>query len=131
MKLLRLSLIFALAALQPVWAVYAPIPEQDQGKAWSFEVAGTVMHDSNIFGAPTGAISSTIYSLAPKVDFNASVTDQTFVSASYLLSLDHFSNRPGKKTLDSHTLIGRLAHAFPPSTNIDLTDSFLVQKNPA
>jgi hypothetical protein len=130
MKLLRLSLIFALAALQPVWAVYAPIPEQDQGKAWSFEVAGTVMHDSNIFGAPTGAISSTIYSLAPKVDFNASVTDQTFVSASYLLSLDHFSNRPGKKTLDSHTLIGRLAHAFTPSTNIDLSDSFLVQKNP-
>lgn len=130
MKLLRLSLVFALAALQPVWAVYAPIPEQDQGKAWTFEVAGSVMHDSNIFGAPTAPISSTIYSLAPKIDFNASVTDQTFLSASYLLSLDHFSNRPGKKTVDSHTLIGRMAHAFTQSTTLDLTDNFQVQKNP-
>ena len=130
MKFLRLSLVFALAAVRPVWAVYAPIPEQDQGKAWSFDVAGSVTHDSNIFGAPTGAISSTIYSLAPKVDFNASVTDQTFLSASYLLSLDHFNNRPGKKTLDSHTLIGRVAHAFTQSTNVDLSDNFLVQKNP-
>lgn len=130
MKLLPLSLVFALAALQPVRAVYAPIPEQAQGKAWTFEVAGTVTHDSNIFGAPTAAISSTIYSLAPKIDFNASVTDQTFLSASYLLSLDHFSNRPGKKTVDSHTLIARLAHAFTQSTTIDLSDNFLVQKNP-
>lgn len=130
MKLLRLSLVCALAALQPVWAVYAPIPEQDQGKAWTFEVAGTVTHDSNIFGAPTAAISSTIYSLAPKIDFNASVTDQTFLSASYLLSLDHFTNRPGKKTVDSHTLIGRVAHAFTQSTTLDLSDNFQVQRNP-
>ncbi len=130
MKLLRLFLICGFAASRPVWAVYAPIPEQDQGKAWAFDVGAGVSYDSNIFGAASGEISSTVFNLSPKVAFNASVTDQTFASASYALSLDHFDNRPGDKTLDSHTLMARLAHAFTPSTTLDVSDTYLIQKNP-
>jgi hypothetical protein len=130
MKFLRLFLICGLATSLPAWAVYAPIPEQDQGKAWTFDLLGGISHDSNIFGAPTNTISSTVYTTSPKVSFNASVTDQTFVSASYQLTLDHFDNRPGEKTLDSHALMARLAHAFSEATTIDLSDDFNIQKNP-
>ncbi len=130
MKFLRLFFICALAASHLARAVYAPVPEQDQGKAWSFELGYGMTHDSNIFGTSSGAISSTVFKFAPKISFNASVTDQTFISASYGLNLDYFTNRPGDKTLDSHTLMGRVAHEFTQATNIDLTDSFSIQKNP-
>lgn len=130
MKLLRLFLICGLAASRPIWAVYAPIPEQDQGKAWSYDLSFGVTHDSNIFGAPTNEISSTVYTVAPQIAFNASVTAETFVSASYRLTLDHFDNRPGDKTLDSHILMARMAHAFSEATTIDLNDTFSIEKNP-
>ena len=130
MKFLRLLLIFGLAAGRQAWAVYAPIPDQDQGKAWAFSVAADVVHDSNIFGGATGSISSTVYSLVPKIAFNASVTDQTFLSASYQLNLDHFDSRPGDKTLDSHLFTARLAHAFTQATTLDLSDSYAIEKNP-
>lgn len=122
----------ALAALFPAltFAVYAPIPEQEQGKAFSFEVGASVYHDSNIFGAATGAISSMVYSFTPSLSYNGSLDDQTFLSAGYDLSLDHIVDRPGKKNLTSHTLSARIAHAFSNSTNIDVSDSYQISKNP-
>ncbi|MDB6128890.1 MAG: hypothetical protein JWM35_2786 [Verrucomicrobia bacterium] len=114
----------------PAWAVYAPIPEQEQGKEWTVNLRADVSHDDNIFGAATGAISSTVYEFAPKISFHASVTDQTFLSASYELILDHFTDRPGDKTLDSHNLNARLAHAFSAETTIDLSDDYSIAKNP-
>ncbi len=130
MKLLRLSLIFGFIAGLPAWAVYAPVPEQDQGKAWTVDLMAGVSRDSNIFGAASGEISSTVFTAAPKISFNASLANQTFVSASYLLTLDHFVSRPGKKNLDSHALTARLAHAFTQSTTIDVSDNFTINKNP-
>lgn len=122
----------ALAVLFPAlsFAVYAPIPEQEQGKALSFQMGASVYQDSNIFGAATGEIDSLVYSVSPSLSYNASVDDQTFVSASYNLSLDHFVDRPGKKNLTSHTLNARVAHAFSSSTNIDVSDTYQVAKNP-
>lgn len=131
MKLLRLSLILAFTAMVPAWAVYAPIPEQDQGKAWTVDLLASVSHDSNIFGAASNEISSMVFTAAPKISFNASLANQTFVSASYLLTLDHYVSRPGQKNLDSHALTARLAHAFTSSTSIDVSDDFTIQKNPA
>jgi hypothetical protein len=112
------------------WAVYAPIPEQEQGKEFSASVRMGLAHDSNIFGAATSAISSQVYSFEPSLKFNSSLTDQTFFSASYRLTIDNFSDRPGDKTLDSHDFNVRLAHAFTPATNIDLSDNYTIAKNP-
>lgn len=122
----------ALAVLFPAlsFAVYAPIPEQEQGKALSFQMGASVYQDSNIFGAATGEIDSLVYSVSPSMAYNASVDDQTFVSASYNLNLDHFVDRPGKKNLTSHALNARVAHAFSSSTNIDVSDSYQISKNP-
>lgn len=111
-------------------AVYAPIPEQEQGKDFSASVRVGVAHDSNIFGAATGAVSSSVYTVEPSLKFNTSLTDQTFFSASYRLTLDRMEDRPGDQTLDSHDLNVRLAHAFSQATNIDVSDNYTVSKNP-
>ena len=111
-------------------AVYAPIPEQEQGKAFVVTVQSSAYYDSNIFGAATGAIDSMVYSIAPRLAFNASADPQTFVSASYQPRLDYFDNRPTEKWLLSHEAALRIAHAFTDITNVDLADAFDVEKNP-
>ena len=130
MNYTRLMIVGGLTAALPAWAVYAPIPEQDQGKEWTVSMRADVSHDNNIFGAATGAISSTVYEASPKLAFNASLTEQTFASASYELTLDQFTNRPGTKTLDSHLFSGRIAHAFSSVTTLDLSDDYSIARNP-
>jgi predicted porin len=130
MNFARALLVFGLVSLPALRAVYAPIPEQDQGKQWTVTLKAGVTHDSNIFGAQTGAIASTIYEASPKIAFNASLDDQTFASASYQLTVDQFENRPGDKTLDSHDFSARLAHAFTSATTIDVSDQYQINKNP-
>jgi opacity protein-like surface antigen len=130
MKYVRVLLLNGLLLGLPLWAGYAPIPTQEQGKAWSVSLQVGAMYDSNIFGAPTDEISSEVFSASPKIAFNASVTDQTFLTASYQPTVDHFTDRPGDKTLFSHEVFGRVAHAFSPTTTIDFMDFFQITKNP-
>jgi predicted porin len=125
-----LRLVVPLAFTTAALAVYAPIPEQEQGKALSFRLGASVYHDSNIFGSATGAIGSMIYNISPAVLFNSSVSEQTFVSASYELSLDHYTDRPGSKDLASHDFNGRVAHSFTEATNLDLTETYQISRNP-
>ncbi|HZP61225.1 MAG TPA: outer membrane beta-barrel protein, partial [Opitutaceae bacterium] len=121
----------ALIAAVPARAVYAPIPQQEQGKALSAYLRGGLAYDSNIFGAPNHEIHSWVYSVAPRLKYNQSVTDQLFVSAGYELDMDYFDNRPGTKALFSHLLDGRAAYAFSPVTSVDLSDTYNISKNPS
>ncbi len=114
----------------PLMAVYAPIPEEEQGQGFSAQVTGGVTHDSNIFGAASNEIDSLVYHVAPQVALNASLAPRTFLTARYRLTLEHVVDRPGDRTLDSHDLSLRLAHAFRPDTKLDVTESFQVVKNP-
>lgn len=118
-----------MAAL-PAGAVYAPLPEQDQPNAWTVSLRAGVSHDSNIFGAETGAISSLVYGVAPKIAYEGSLSDRTFAMFGYTVTVDHIVDRPGEKTLDSHDLMLRLAHAFSRKTTIDLSNFYLIAKNP-
>lgn len=111
-------------------AVYAPIPEPEQGKALAFRVSGSVSYDSNIFGAPTNEIDSLVYSVRPSVSYNNSLSDQTFLSLGYELSLDHMPDRPAKQNLTSHNLSARLAYQFSEDSNLDLSDNYEIAKNP-
>lgn len=122
--------LLGLWAASHLGAVYAPIPEQEQGKDFSASIRVGASHDSNIFGAASGAVSSAVYSFEPNLKFNRSLTDQTFFSASYRLTLDRMEDRPGDRTLDSHDANIRLAHAFSQATNIDISDNYTVAKNP-
>ncbi|MBI5381963.1 MAG: outer membrane beta-barrel protein [Opitutae bacterium] len=130
MRIAHILLICGLLLPVAARAVYAPIPEQEQGKAWTVSLRASAVHDSNIFGGPSDEISSYVYSASPKVAFNSSVTDQTFVTASYQPTVDHFTDRPGTKDLFSHEVLGRVAHAFSQTTTIDLIDFFQATKNP-
>jgi opacity protein-like surface antigen len=123
-------LVGGLLSAVPLRAVYAPIPEQEQGKDLLVTVRGGVSHDTNLFGAASGAVASTIFSLAPRVSYNRSLTDQTFFSAGYGLALDYFRDRPGDKLLDSHDASVRLAHAFSRSTTIDIFETLSISRNP-
>ena len=119
-----------MAAALPAWAVYAPVPEQDQGKPLTYAVKTGLSYDTNIFGGATGEIGSSIFEFAPKIAYNASVTDTTFMSLSYELTLDHYDNRPGEKLLDSHALMARVAHAFSQGTTIDVVEMFQAMSSP-
>ncbi|HVU16190.1 MAG TPA: hypothetical protein VHD32_04665 [Candidatus Didemnitutus sp.] len=123
-------LLSFLSVTGAAFAVYAPIPEEEQGKAFSFRLGASVYHDSNIFGSATGEIGSMIYNVSPAILFNSSVTDQTFLSAGYELSLDHFEDRPGSKDLASHKLDARLAHSFSQISSLDLSDEYQISRNP-
>jgi hypothetical protein len=119
--------LFPVAAL----AVYAPIPEQDQGKAWSYRIGASVYHDSNIFGAATSEIDSMVYRLEPSISFNSSVTDQTFLSFGYDLMFDHVADRPGKQNLTSHDISARVAHKFTNASTFSVREAYSISKNPA
>lgn len=131
MRFFCACILVSLASALPVFAVYAPIPEQEQGKAWSASLRGGVSYDSNIFGAPSNEIHSWVYSVSPQLKYNQSVTSQLFVSAGYELDMDYFDNRPGTKTLFSHLFNGRAAYAFSPVTTFDLSDTYDISKNPS
>lgn len=118
-----------LAAL-PLRAVYAPVPEQEQGKDLVTVLRAGVSYDSNLFGAATDEVDSMIFTVSPRVAYNASLTAKTFFAASYGATIDYFENRPGDKLLDSHDAMVRLAHAFSPATTIDLTDLLMLSRNP-
>jgi len=126
----RALLLSGLVAAVPLKAVYAPVPERDQGKNLTVNVRAGLSHDSNIFGSADNKIDSTVWSLAPRIGYSASVTDQTFVAGAYGLTLDQFKSRPGDKLLDSHDFSLRLAHAFTPATNLDVQDTFNISRNP-
>lgn len=119
-----------LAAVVPAFGVYAPVPEQEQGKDLTITLKGGLSHDSNLFGSAGNEVSSAVWTFAPRAMFTASLRDQTLVSASYGLSLDRFDNRPGDKLLDSHDAMVRLAHAFSKATTLDLRNAYSISRNP-
>lgn len=125
------ALVLGALLLSPcLRAVYAPIPEQEQGKALTVNLKTGLSFDSNIFGAAERETDSMISSGTAKAAFNASLTDQTFGSFSYQATLDHYYDRPGSKNLDSHEAMARVAHAFSPATTLDVFDFFQLQRNP-
>lgn len=117
-------------AAVPAQAVYAPVPAQEQGKSLVLSVRSGLSYDTNLFGAAAKNVESSVFQIAPKAAYNASLTDQTFLALSYQLTLDHFDNRPGDKTLDSHEVSARVAHAFSAATNLDVLEVFQASRNP-
>jgi hypothetical protein len=111
-------------------AVYAPIPDQEQGKALSVSIESGISYNTNIFGSSTGDIASTVFEVSPKLSFNSSLTDDTFLSADVQPTLDYFDNRPGTKTLYSQEADAKLAHKFSGTSVGDISDQYSYNQNP-
>jgi hypothetical protein len=122
---LPLSVVPSLA-----FAVYAPIPEQEQGKAITVRVGASIYNDSNIFGAATNEIDSMVYNVSARLTYNGSLSDQTFATGSYEVSNDHVVDRPGDRNLVNHSLMARVAHSFSTASNLDVTAYYRVVENP-
>ncbi len=112
------------------WAVYAPIPEREQGRAWSLILDGGLHHDSNIFGLYEDEIDSWAVIVSPRLKFNSSLSEQAFLSAYYDLELLHYGERPEEETLYNHTLNGWLAYAFSENIHFDIADHLEFVDNP-
>lgn len=112
-------------------AVYAPIPEQEQGNAFSGSLTGGVYYDSNIFGSQDGRVSSVVGEIRPHADYNQSLTDQTFFSVDYDLQVLIFANRPGSDdVITNNRLNARVDHTFAPNLFASISDSFAYIQNP-
>jgi hypothetical protein len=120
----------ALMSAVPLHAVYAPVPEQEQGREFTATLRAGLAYDSNLFGADRAATGSMIATFAPKLSLERSLSPTTFFSGGYGLTLDNMFDRPGRKLLDSHELALRLAHAFSKATTVDLNDAYLLSRNP-
>ncbi|HEY1848175.1 MAG TPA: outer membrane beta-barrel protein [Opitutaceae bacterium] len=110
--------------------MYAPIPEQDQGRDFICTIEAGATYNTNIFGAATAPIASWVYEISPKLTFNSSIADDTFVSGDFHPTLDYFDNRPGTKDLYSQAIDARLAHKFSATSNFDVSDSYSYNQNP-
>lgn len=130
MNFLRTLIVGGLVAAVPLRAVYAPIPAQEQPNDLTIAVRGGVTYDTNLFGASTGAIESLVWEFAPRISYNASPSERTFLATSYGLTLNYFDKRPGEKLLDSHDLMVRVAHQFAQKTTLDITDVLMISRNP-
>jgi hypothetical protein len=131
MRLLRVTLTgSALCLCAVARAVYAPIPEQEQGKDLTLSAEAGFTYNTNIFGAATDPIASWVFEFSPKVAFNSSLTEETFFSADFHPTVDYFDNRPGQKTVYSQAVDARLAHSFSQTSILDISDSYSYDQNP-
>jgi predicted porin len=132
MRLLRILIAgSALAFCAAARAVYAPIPDQEQGKALTLSAEAGISYNSNIFGAATDPISSMIYELSPKLTFNTPAgSNDTFYTGEIHPTFDYFENRPGTKEVDSFAADGRVAHSFSAVSVLVLSDSYSYDENP-
>jgi Putative beta-barrel porin 2 len=111
-------------------AVYAPIPVQQQGQDVTISLETGITYNTNIFGAATDPVSSLVYEVSPDITFNSSLSNQSFLTASFHPTLDYFDNRPGEKTIYSQAIDAKLAHAFSKTSVFDVSDAFSSDHNP-
>src|ERR1700685_501501 len=131
MRALRIILVgSSLGFCASARAVYAPIPEAEQGKDFSLSLMSGISYNTNIFGSATDAVGSFDFVVSPKIVFNSSLTDQTFFSATFQPSLDYLPNRPGSEVLYSQVVDARIAHSFSKTSVVDLTDALSYDQTP-
>jgi hypothetical protein len=131
MKALRIILAGSfLGICASARAVYAPIPDQEQGKDLSLSLMSGISYNTNIFGASTDPVGSFDFMVSPKISFDSSLTDQTFFSAFFQPTLDYFDNRPGQKAVYSQIVNARMAHSYSKTSVLDVTDNYSYDQNP-
>ncbi|KAF0093345.1 MAG: hypothetical protein E1N59_2939 [Puniceicoccaceae bacterium 5H] len=107
----------------PIWAVYAPVPAEDQGHPVIVETQAGLRYDSNIFGTNENEQESFVALFAPTVKGQASLGQQTFLQGTYGLELAQYFDRSGDDTLLNHQLGLKLDHTFDPRTFFKVADN--------
>lgn len=120
----RVAAISSLLVLpSAAFAVYAPIPPLEQGQAITVTAEAALIYDDNIFGAPSGEVESWVLRVSPKVEYNHSLSDNSFLSASYRLDGMFYDSRPTDDTLFNHEFAGRVFYAFDENSELRVSNT--------
>ncbi|MFO1500364.1 MAG: outer membrane beta-barrel protein [Verrucomicrobiota bacterium] len=145
MKKLITSAGFAVlgAASLNAQQIYAPAPgltTTQLSKPWSVSAAIRGFYDDNYALTPSKGIvlpngtkvkpqDSYGYEVTPSVGLNWTM-EQTYLGLGYVYSLKYFENRVSDKYDQSHQANLKLSHAFTDRYKLDLTDSFVLTREP-
>ena len=113
-----------------LFGVYAPIPEQEQGTPLTISLKAGGFYDTNIFGNFTNEIDSGAISFAPQFKYNASLSEQTFLSGLYNLEIISYDNRPTDDLLFNNVLGLNVYHSFAPNINFQISENLSFIDNP-
>ena len=126
----KLVTLISIVITPLLYGVYAPIPEQEQGTPLTISLRAGGFYDTNIFGNFTDEIDSGVLSFAPSFKYNASLSEQTFLSSFYNLEILSYDNRPTDDTLFNNVLGINLYHSFAPNINFQIDDTLAIIDNP-
>jgi len=116
-----------------LYGVYAPIPQTDLGQTLTMELDSSFRQDSNILGTNDNEVDGTVWTLSPRLKYNVSVTDQTFLTTFYDLEAQYFEDRGAGSTddrLTNHTLGLSLSHTFSETAFLDISETYYNIENP-
>lgn len=111
-------------------AIYAPLPEEEQGKLMTFQLDSGLRYDNNIFGAPSDRFDSFIWMVSPSGQLNYGIGDQGFFRGSYELEVNKFDTRPGEDVLYNHVAQGIFDYSFSERLRLTISDRIQSIDNP-
>ncbi len=123
-------LLLLLALPTTLFGVYAPIPEQEQGKALVLSLETGYLYDDNILGSPVDEIGSSVFAVIPGVKYNAAIEAQSFFQASYKLNALFYSDRPTEDKLYNHFFNVKYSHTFSPTLILEVSDAYSLIDSP-
>lgn len=103
----------------------------ETSKPWSVSAALRGFYDDNYAWRPDGPAKDQSFGVEvlPSAKLNW-VGDQTYVGLSYDYGLKYYEGRPDSNVDQSHQVNARLNHAFSERHKLDLSDSFVVAREP-
>jgi len=122
--------------------IYAPAPgltTTQLSKPWSVSAAVRGFYDDNYALTPSNGYTANGVTVDPQDSFGWEVTpsaalnwtmEQTYIGLSYVYDVKYFEDRPENKYDQSHQVNFKMAHAFTDRFKLDLTDSFVVTREP-
>lgn len=104
---------------------------QETSKPWSVSAALRGFYDDNYALRPNGPAKDKSFGVEvqPSVKLNW-VGDQTYAGLSYDYGMKWYEGRPNNSADHSHQVNARLNHAFSERHKLDLSDSFVVAREP-
>lgn len=131
MKKILTSAGLVAISVSSIQAAYAPnLSDIERAKPWSVSAALRGFYDDNYTTSPSSVKRDSFgFEVSPSASLNLPL-DQTFVGLSYEYSLRYFEDRRNNEYDQTHKFDGRLDHKFSERYSIELSDSFVISKEP-
>jgi hypothetical protein len=112
---------------------YAPAPQltrTETSKPWSVAASLRGFYDDNYVNQTKGNEEESFgFEVSPSVGLNWTLP-QTYIGLSYVYSLRYFDDRDDNRADHSHQANVKLSHVFTERYKLDLSDSFVISREP-